>query len=475
MIVGCYVRVSTTEQAKEGYSMQEQASRLQKYCEAHDWKVYKIYSDPGYSGATMDRPALKQMLKDISEGKLNKVLVYKLDRLSRSQKDTLYLIEDKFLANDVDFSSMHENFDTSTPFGRAMIGILAVFAQLEREQIKERMGMGREARAKQGYFAGNKQPPYGYNYVNHELIINDYEAMIVRRIYDLGKQGTGSWSIARILEEEGYKPRNEHWVHQSINNILTSRIYIGEVSFGGRWYKGRHDPIISFDDFELVQQKFAERSKTAKPYPRNTGKTNSCLGGLIYCGRCGKKFYKMSSGTRCKDGYRYNLYYKCYGRSHHRYAKMPNACDNIYYRLDDLESKIFDEVKKLYLDPAYFKEICKEEPEEDNSKTIKDEIKRIDAQISKLMDLYAVGSVPMNVVQDKIDALNAHKSSMQSQLNAESKKKDRKKVIKKIEKTISTIPQIVEEGSLEDKRNLLSALIERIVIDGEDIEIHWNF
>lgn len=73
MIVGCYVRVSTTEQAKEGYSIQEQASRLQKYCEAHDWKVYKIYSDPGYSGATMDRPALKQMLKDISEGKLNKM------------------------------------------------------------------------------------------------------------------------------------------------------------------------------------------------------------------------------------------------------------------------------------------------------------------------------------------------------------------------------------------------------------------
>ena len=476
MIVGCYVRVSTTEQAREGYSITEQSKRLTKYCEAHDWKKYKIYSDPRYSGANMNRPALKQMLNDVEEGKLDKILVYKLDRLSRSQKDTLYLIEDKFLANDVDFSSMHENFDTSTPFGKAMIGILAVFAQLEREQIKERMVMGREARAKEGYFTGNGAPPYGYDYINHELIINDYESMAVRRIYDLAKQGHASWNIAKILTEEGYKPRHSTWIPKTIAKIITSRIYIGDVSFSKKWYKGRHDPIISIDDYNLVQQKLEMRSKTSKPYPRNSGKANTYLGGLLYCGRCGKKFYKQSSSNKKNGTYTYYWYYKCYGRTHHKYAHMATMCTNPFYRIDELDEKIFNEVKKLYLDPEYFKEIIAEDPEEkDNSKAIKEEIKRIDLQISKLMDLYAVGSLPMDLIQKKIDDLDAHKSALQSQIEAEVNKKDRKKLLLRVEKTIKSIPQILEEGSFEDKRNLLEDLIERIVLDGDDIEIHWNF
>jgi hypothetical protein len=91
------------------------------------------------------------------------------------------------------------------------------------------------------------------------------------------------------------------------------------------------------------------------------------------------------------------------------------------------------------------------------------------------MDLYAVGSLPMNVIQQKIDDLDAHKSALQSQLETEGNKKDRKKLLQRVEKTIRTIPQILEEGSFEDKRNLLEDLIERIVLDGDDIEIHWNF
>ena len=148
--VAIYVRVSTQEQAVEGYSISEQIDRLTKFCEAHSWKLYKVYTDPGFSGGNMNRPSLQKLFADCTQKRFDTVLVYKLDRLSRSQKDTLYIIEDLFLTNHVDFISMSENFDTSTPFGRAMIGILSVFAQLEREQIKERMAMGREGRAKQG-------------------------------------------------------------------------------------------------------------------------------------------------------------------------------------------------------------------------------------------------------------------------------------------------------------------------------------
>src|SRR5699024_7512767 len=134
-----YVRVSTHDQAEEGYSIDEQIDKLKKYCEIMGWIVYDTYIDPGYSGSNIDRPGLKKLIRSAKQKNIDTVLSYKLDRLSRSQKDTLYLIEDVFIKHGVDFVSLNENFDTSTPFGKAMIGILSVFAQLEREQITERM------------------------------------------------------------------------------------------------------------------------------------------------------------------------------------------------------------------------------------------------------------------------------------------------------------------------------------------------
>ena len=134
--VAIYVRVSTTSQAEEGYSIEEQKDKLEAYCKIKDWSVYKVYTDGGFSGSNTNRPAIEQLIKDAQKKKFDTVLVYKLDRLSRSQKDTLYLIEEVFIKNGIEFLSLQENFDTSTPFGKAMIGLLAVFAQLEREQIK---------------------------------------------------------------------------------------------------------------------------------------------------------------------------------------------------------------------------------------------------------------------------------------------------------------------------------------------------
>ena len=143
-----YIRVSTREQSEEGYSIGEQQDKLIKYCEAMGWEVVKIYIDPGYTGSNIERPGLQSMIHDIEAGGIDKVVVYKLDRLSRSQFDTLYLINKVFLANNCDFTSSTESFDTSTPFGRAMLGILAVFAELEREKIRERMADGKLGKSK---------------------------------------------------------------------------------------------------------------------------------------------------------------------------------------------------------------------------------------------------------------------------------------------------------------------------------------
>lgn len=186
MKVAIYVRVSTLEQVKSGYSIQEQQDRLEAYCKSRDWEIYKTYVDPGFSGADLERPGIRQMVNDGIDKKYNTVLVYKLDRLSRSQKDTLLLIEEVFNKNDISFVSLSENFDTSTSFGRAMIGMLSVFAQLERENIRERLEMGRVARAKEGYYhGGGNYEPLGYTYIDGELVVNEDERGIVEDIFIL--------------------------------------------------------------------------------------------------------------------------------------------------------------------------------------------------------------------------------------------------------------------------------------------------
>lgn len=204
-----YIRVSTQEQAQEGYSIGEQKERLIAYCKAHDWVIADIYVDGGYSGSNLKRPAMQKLITETA--KFDVVLVYKLDRLSRSQRDTLYLIEEIFMPNTVDFVSMQESFDTASPFGKAMIGLLAVFAQLEREQIKERTRMGRIARVKSGLYHGGGFNPIGYDYQNGKLTINPYEAEQVRKIFNWYLEGRSLRQITELLHKEGYATRYGTW------------------------------------------------------------------------------------------------------------------------------------------------------------------------------------------------------------------------------------------------------------------------
>lgn len=200
---GIYLRVSTFEQVKEGYSLQAQEERLTNFALAKDYNLVAKYIDPGHSGAKLDRPGLQSMIEDIKNNKLDIILVYKLDRLSRSQKHTLYLIEDVFLKNNVNFVSMSESFDTTSSFGRAMIGILSVFAQLERDTITERLTMGRVERAKTGlYHGGGNFTPLGYDYIDHMLIVNEFEAMVVKEIYSLYLQKKGVRQIVMELHDK---------------------------------------------------------------------------------------------------------------------------------------------------------------------------------------------------------------------------------------------------------------------------------
>ena len=478
MIVGLYPRVSTQEQARDGYSIGEQTERLNKYCEAMGWKVYKTYTDAGYSGGNTDRPALQEMIRDVKAGKLDKVVVYKLDRLSRSQLDTLYLIEKVFLANGCDFVSMNENFDTSTPFGRAMIGILAVFAQLEREQIKERMMMGKEARAKEGKFHGSRYSPYGYDYVDGELVPNEFEAMQVRKIFELAQNGMSSYKIANHLSENGYVRRGEfNWGEQSVRRTLYNKSYIGYIKHHDEWISGIHEAIIDQSQFYEVQNILKVRSEHHKKYNRRAGKATTYLGGFLHCAQCGAKYTKNTSTAKKKDGSRYSYtFYGCNSRcrkSNKHLVKDVN-CKNKNWKVDVLTDAVFAEIRKLALDPEYINEIQTIEVNDDIP-ILETEIAKLDEQLSRLMDLYTIGNMPVDVLQDKIHAINDKKTKLQNELQRlELEQKDTMSKKDALE-LVSSFEAVLDSGDFDAIRHVIAGLIERVEIDEDEFTIHWNF
>ena len=467
-----YVRVSTQEQAKEGYSIDEQIERLRDYCKAMGWIIVKIYTDAGYSGASTDRPALQDMINDIEAGKGDSVVVYKLDRLSRSQKDTLSLIEDSFLAHKVDFVSMTENFDTSTPFGRAMIGILSVFAQLEREQIKERMGMGKEGRAKDGKWHGGGYVPIGYDYTDGELVINEFEAMQIREIHKLYQEGKAFNAIDWIFAEKGYTQKHGKWHTKRIKEAMLNELYIGKITYNGQVYDGAHEPIIDIDTFNKSIALYKSRDYS---HCKNHGRT-TYLGSLIYCKHCGARFGAFS----CVDK-RYNKeykYYSCYSRrkSSRNMIKDLN-CKNKNYRRDELDKMIFDEISKLANDPTHIHKMKQAKFSDDDIKKetlIKKEIAKIDGQKSRFMDLYGVGEFTMEEVQSKVAPLNAQKKKLENELLALSDSKS-SMTEQEAMSIIATWKDVVDEGDFDQIRMLIKSLIERIEIDNDDVDIFWKF
>ena len=463
MRVGLYPRVSGHEQ-EDNYSIPEQIDRMKKYCESKDWMVYKIYTDSVYTGSNMDRPGLQDMIRDCENGKLDMVLVYKLDRLSRSQKDTLFLIEDVFEKNGVGFTSMTENFDTSTPHGKFIVGILSVFAQLEREKIKERTMIGKDSRAKEGKWHGSKWIPIGYDYIDGFLYPNEYEAMQVREIADMFLNGTPVRTIARIVTAKGYKHKHGEWEAKTIRRVLSNPVNIGKIKNRDNWYNGLHDAILDEKTFKAIQKLMEERRKefgTTRPH-------QSLLGGIMYCKNCGGRYARQS--------YNGVYYYTCYSRSKKmkKMIKDPN-CRNKNYRMEELESAILGEIHKLAIDPNRVEEVRQNRPVSDVAEKIKSitsEIAKIDTQISKVMDLYALGTIDLDIISEKVAALNGQKTALTKELESMNVPKTDTMTTKQVMDIASLMK---DDLPLEDKRSIVQSLIYYIEIDEEDVIIHWKF
>lgn len=485
LFVDAYVRVSTHEQANEGYSIGAQTERLQAYCQARGWTLANVYTDPGFSGAKMVRPGLQKLISDVQNKRVDIVLVYKLDRLSRSQKDTLYLIEDVFMKNGVAFVSMNENFDTSTAFGRAMVGILSVFAQLEREQIKERTQMGRIERAKEGLWKGGGIVPIGYRYIEseNELRINDYEAMQIRMVFDMFvNKGYALNRIQKELGNAGYRYEAGAWQHpKTVRYVLTNPIYIGLIQWQGELYQGKHKPIIEKDLFDKAQKRIAETSwRNGRPPDYSPFTATQLLSGIIFCKVCGGRYYGSGAYRGSKKlPYAQRNYihiYTCYSRSKTKKAMIqdPN-CKNKNWRSEVLDEKILSEIRKLYTNESYFDSLIASAPApEDKRGPILERISQLDLQIGKMLDLYQLQYAPMEQIAERLEALTQEKLDLERSLEGLHEERpgltaEQARII------IGNAKDVLENGTLDEKRTLLQSLIKRIDIEYENIYITWRF
>lgn len=397
--VACYCRVSTENQI-ENYSIDEQRERLEAFCKAKGWSKPVMFIDPGFSGGTLERPALRSLLGEVGRGRFGTVVVYKLDRLSRSQKDTLYLIEDVFNKHGVSFVSVCENFDTGTPFGKAMIGILSVFAQLEKDQITERFTMGRIGRAKSGLFHGGGNAPTGYDYVDGHLVVNEFGAMQVREVYERFRNGESVHSIQRNMHEKYGGWTN----HTLVYNVLRNSLYIGMVKFNGTEYEGEHTPIIGEELFCEVQGLLSSRNaRDARKTPFRAG---FLLSGLVYCGNCGARYHGNHG------------YYKCYSRakSDKKYIIDPD-CKNPNLKITELDKFIIGEISKAALDPSAILENVPESAEDTRRAVTQKRLAEIKASSERLIDLYQAAEIPLDGVTGRLRELEAERTLLEKQLD----------------------------------------------------------
>ena len=355
LVCAIYTRKSTSEGLDQDFSsldnQRESAENYIKSQQHEGWTASEeLYDDGGYTGANIERPALQKLLAHIKEGKINCVVVYKVDRLSRSLLDFSQLLE-LFDQHGVVFVSITQHFNTQTSMGRLTLNILLSFAQFEREIISERTRDKMGAARKRGQWTGGIIP-YGYQRdpkVPKKISIHNGEAVVVKRIFDLYlTQASSALEVAKILNSEGIRTRGRFTKSGkmlgqnkfNVTNIvlmLKNHTYNGKANYKGQIYPGQQPAIIDDDIFKKAQDKMARHRHERKAY-----RNKDCSGLLVRtlkCGICGSAM--VHTYVMKKNRYKYR-YYICTNAQ----KRGPEECPNKYVNAQTIEDSVVGTVKK---------------------------------------------------------------------------------------------------------------------------------
>ena len=303
VIAGLYPRVSTEDQSRFGHSLDEQECKLKQLCEFKGYEIYKIYREEGVSAKNTNRPKFQEMIEDMKNGKINKIIVYKLDRLTRSIQD-LEVICSMLEEYNCELESVAEEINTGNANGKFFIRMLTILAQLEIERTSERTKFGLVGAIKKGHIPS--RAPLGYKREDKKLVINHIEEEVVRRIFNMYLEGKSVCSICQTFNEENVL--NRHWATTTVDKLLSNQIYIGNMEYNKRkkeniqLFENVVPAIIDKTTFAMVQKR---KEKNLKNYKR---KRTYIFMQKIYCPRCHKIMGGESSTSHTGDKH---IYYKC--------------------------------------------------------------------------------------------------------------------------------------------------------------------
>ncbi|WP_113608336.1 cassette chromosome recombinase CcrC [Staphylococcus aureus] len=445
--VAIYTRVSTKEQLKQGYSIQQQADLLiKKAKQIFPDDEYEIYSDEGISGKNIEaRPGMKRLLEDIENRQIKVVMSWKLNRLSRSNRDIQNIIYE-FRRGGAYYISISENIDTSTQNGEMMIGAFGLVAQIERETIVSNVKMGMNAKAKQGEaitgrvlgYVLKPNPLTGKN----ELVIDEFEANIVRQIFDLYlNQNKGLKAIANYLNKQGYHTINKKpFSVYGVKYILNNPVYKGYVRFNNyqNWaverrsgkndkskvilVQGKHKAIIDEEIFDKTHEKLAAKSfKPGRPIGGDFW-----LRGLIKCPECGnnmvcrRPYYntKKSNERTLKRYYICSLFNRAGSAACHSNAIKAEVVERVvYFHLRRILSQphVVKTIATQVID-AMEKKKANQTPMSIDTNSLENQKKKLQKRKERLIDLYLDEEIDKETMQNKQDKLNVQLEKIDEQL-----------------------------------------------------------
>lgn len=454
---GIYIRVSTFDQAREGFSLREQEERLKEFCKFKRYNIYKVYQDAGISAKNDKRPAYQEMIEDVKKGNINVIVALKLDRLTRSVYDIEKLM--KFVNDyECDIDCMADESNTTTSNGRMVMRIMTSVSQNEIEKCSERTKFGMAGAIKNGHIPN--RTGLGFKRENKKLVPDPLTKDIIVRIFDLYLEGKSHQAIANIYNKEKVLGKT-NWYDSTIQKILSNELYKGDYVNGKRtkhptYYENVIEPIVSKEKWESCQY---QKLRNARHYERTA---TYLFTNKLKCSKCGN--FLGGHATTKTNGKKY-YYYKC------------NTCKTYFNEIDiekELKAFMLELAKQDDLINNYYTPFIKSKLE-DKTENYKKEIKDLDKQLDRIKTAYIKGVVKLEDFDKEIKHIEYQKSDLEKRQKGQKQYEDLSFTLNDLliiqdiqEIEFYTNPDVLNNWSnksKEDKQKIIGKYIDNITIE----------